>query len=390
MCGGMDEMSEFSSKLQRGAATYAFVAALMWVFFTVLSCSSTAVKGIPVGDLPGLKAEKRWRIGAASEEEKQEIARLSRVKQNKVFMEIEGIAEYRVGPLDVLEISSHVGDKVSTTTVKVNSRGRISYSFVDDLYVSGLTPSELDALLSRRLSSYIRYPRIDVLVNEFNSKTAMVMGEFASLRSLQRTEAASGRIYLKGRTTLLDLISQAGGYTVDGDVKRVVLTRRGKSYVINLFDIIARGDYSQNVIIDDEDTVNIPELPEFGERVFVLGEVAEQGVYRLKDAQDLLSALSLAGNYTRLAKEENTLIVRESERPGEEPMVMMANVKALLRGADLSQNIPLKDGDLVYVPPMQIGDVNRWISNITPLLRILLYPAEFDAAYFEDRIILSR
>lgn len=384
----MDEMSEFSRELQRGAATSFFVAALVCIFFIVLSCSSTAVQGIPVGNLPGLKAEK-VRISAASEEEKQEIERLSRVKQNKVFVEIEGIAEYRIGPLDVLEISSHVGDKVSTTTVKVDSRGRISYSFVDDLSVSGLTPSELDALLSRRLSSYIRYPRVDVLVKEFNSKTAMVMGEFASLRSLQRTEAASGRIYLKGRTTLLDLISQAGGYTVDGDVKRVVLTRRGRSYVINLFDIIARGDYSQNVIIDDADTVNIPELPEFGERVYVLGEVGSQGVYRLKDAQDLLSALSLAGSYTRLAKEENTLIVREDE-PGKEPLVMMADVKALLRGADLSQNVPLKDGDLVYVPSMRIADVNRWITNITPLLRILLYPAEFDAAYFEDRIILSR
>lgn len=384
----MDEMSQFSRKLQRGAATFSFVAALVGILFTVLSCSSTAVQGIPVGDLPGLKGET-VRISASSEEEKQEIAQLSRVKQNKVFVEIEGIAEYRIGPLDVLEISSHVGDKVSTTTVTVNSRGRLSYSFVDDLYVRGLTPSELDVLLSRRLSSYIRYPRVDVLVKEFNSKTALVMGEFASLRALQGTEAASGRIYLQGRTTLVDLISQAGGYTVDGDVKRVVLTRGGKSYVINLFDIIARADYSQNVIIDDADTVNIPELPEFGERVYVLGEVGSQGIYRLRDAQDLLSALALAGSYTALAKEENTLIVREDE-PGKEPLVMMADVKALLRGADLSQNVPLKDGDLVYVPSMRIADVNRWIRNITPLLRMILYPAEFDAAYFEDRIILSR
>jgi hypothetical protein len=35
------------------------------------------------------------------------------------------------------------------------------------------------------------------------------------------------------------------------------------------------------------------------------------------------------------------------------------------RKADLSQNVRLKDGDLVYVPRMLIGDINDWIINIT-------------------------
>ena len=69
---------------------------------------------------------------------------------------------------------------------------------------------------------------------------------------------------------------------------------------------------------------------------------------------------------------------------------MMADVKAILREGDLSQNIRLRDGDLVYVPPMLIGDVNRWISNMLPLLDILLWPGKFDALYFEDRLLLFR
>jgi polysaccharide export outer membrane protein len=118
----------------------------------------------------------------------------------------------------------------------------------------------------------------------------------------------------------------------------------------------------------------------------VLGEVATQGVYPLKQAQDLLAALSLAGNFTRLAKEENTLIVRGYE-PGKPPLVMMADVNALLRKADLTQNVRLKDGDLVYVPRMLIGDVNDWIINITPLLDIMLYPGKFDAHYSNQKVL---
>jgi len=143
------------------------------------------------------------------------------------------------------------------------------------------------------------------------------------------------------------------------------------------------------VIIDEGDVVNIPELPTYGERVYVLGEVNGQGIYPLKEAQDLLAALALAGNTTRLAKEENTLIVRGYE-PGKQPLVMMADVKSLLRKADISQNVRLRDGDLVYVPRMLIGDINDWITNMTPILNLVLYPYEVDYRYFEPRKLVIK
>jgi polysaccharide export outer membrane protein len=312
---------------------------------------------------------------------------MSVVSANGAFEEIAGIAEYRIGIHDVLDISSFNGDKVKITTVSVDGRGRISYSFIDNLQVNGFTPSQVEQLLIAKLSGYVRNPRINVLVKEFNSKSAMVIGEFSSLRAATYgAKAASGRINLKGKTSLTDLIALAGGYTVDADIRRIQLMRKGKSYVINLYDILEKGDESQNVVVDNDDVVNIPELPQYGERVYVLGEVASQGIYPLKQAQDLLAALSLAGNFTRLAKEENTLIVRGYE-PGKQPIVMMADVDALLRKADLSQNVRLKDGDLVYVPRMLIGDINDWIINITPLLEVFLYPGKYDAYYSQDRVL---
>jgi polysaccharide export outer membrane protein len=357
-----------------------FFGTFIFILFLLPACySSTAVRGTPVKDL-ALSEDQRMQARLPNLEDKDLVRGLSSVKENKVFAETAGMPEYRIGPLDVLVINSHIGDRVSSTTVTVNSRGRISYSFIDDLDTVGLTPSQLDRLLTRKLSSYIRNPRIDILVEEFKSKKATVIGEFASLRARQITQAASGTIYLKGKTTLLDLIGQAGGYTVDADIKSTRLIRGGRTYVINLFDIIERGDLSQNVIIDDGDTVDIPELPEFGERVYVMGEVVKQGIYPLKDAQDLLAALSLAGSITRLAKEENTLIVRGYEQ-GKQPLVMMSDVKALLRKADLAQNVRLQDGDLVYVPRMLIGDINDWITNTRPLLELILYPARFEKYY---------
>jgi polysaccharide export outer membrane protein len=352
-------------------------------FLMVQSCYSTsAIKGIPVKELVVARDQTVTRR-MPTEEEKEEIARMSRVTSNKVFTVISGIPEYRIGPLDLLEITSHVGDKKTTTTATVNNRGRISHSFIDDLDVAGLTPSQVDDLLTKKMSTYIKKPRIDILVKEFKSKNALVMGELVSLRSTYTTKGESGRIYLQGKTTLMDFIALAGGYTERGDIRNTRIIRGGKTYTINLFDIIQRGDKNQNIIIDDGDIVEISELPDIDERIYVLGEVANQGIYALKNARDLLGAIALAGSITKLAVEENTLIVRGYES-GKKPLVMMADLKAILRKGDLSQNIPLNNGDLVYVPRMKIGDINDWIENTIPLLDILLYPGRFRDSYIKE------
>jgi protein involved in polysaccharide export with SLBB domain len=359
----------------------AILIVLILLFFC--ACSETTARlGTPVNEID-LPVDRVDPTRLRTTENLRTLAVMSEVVENNTFLERDGIPEYRIGPLDVLEISSHVGEKVTTTTITVDGRGRISYSFLDNVEVAGLTPSQIVELLTRKLAGYVRQPRVRVLVKEFNSKSATIAGEFSVLRStVYGTKAASGRINLRGKTTLMDLIAYGGGYTIDADIKNAKLIRKGTSYLVNIYDIIERGDESQNVIIDDGDVVNIPELPQFGERVYVMGEVNMQGIYPLKDAQDLLAAIALAGNTTRLAKEENTLIVRGYE-PGEPPLVMMANLRNLFRQADLSQNIRLRDGDLVYVPGMQIKDINDWIFNMTPVLNVLLWPGEFSARYME-------
>ena len=370
----------------RGRSFFLWVPLFFFFLFSLSSCSSsTAIQGTPVNEVATL--QDRVEVTRLQTEQNLEaLARMSQVKENSVFKTVAGIPEYRIGSGDILEISSYNGDKVTATTVTVDSRGRISYSFLDHLKVDGLTSSEVDELLTVKLSAYVRAPRVSVQVKEFNSKSANLIGEFSSLRNVSYGKGGSGRINLKGKTPLTDLIALGGGYTLNADIKNVKLVRKGKSYLINLYDIIEKGDEDQNVIIDEADVVNIPELPTYGERVYVLGEVFGQGIYALKEAQDLLAALALAGNTTRLAKEENTLIVRGYE-PGKPPLVMMADVKSLLRKADISQNVRLKDGDLVYVPRMLIGDINDWIINMTPLLNLILYPGEFEYNYAGTRVL---
>jgi len=339
---------------------------LLLMALMILACGTMAVKGTPVKELVATKPELE-EMKKMKKAQKLELAKMSQVTENSVFETIDGIPEYRIGPLDILEINSRVGENRVTTLVTVNGLGKINFSFLDNLKAAGLTPTQLDALLTKELSAYIRNPRIDVMVKEYRSKSALALGEYSLLRGGSGSQTGSGKLFLKGKTTLMDFIALGHGYTVKGDIRRLKLIRKGKTYVINVYSIIEQGNENLNVIIDNGDTVDIPELPEVGEKVFIMGEVEDQGVYDLKDAEDLLSAIALAGKFTDEAKEENTLIVRATE-VGKKPLVMMADCEALLERADLSQNIPLRDGDLVYVPRMVIGDINKWIRNLDPVL----------------------
>lgn len=350
----------------------------LFLFLLMLpnGCSKT-IHGTPVKNLHDLTSLKKEPAKPLSM--KEELARMSAVIENRVFTEKRGYSEYKIGPLDILEITFRAGSEHKTDIIMVRSDGTISYSFVDNLPVADFTVLEVDEKLTEEMSGFVRNPRIDIIVKEFKSKNALVMGEVGAFRYAYY-KAGSGRFYLKGKTTILDLLVMAGGYTRDADIKKVKLIRGDKIFYVNLYDIIYRGDVGQNIIVDDGDIVDVPELPVYGERVYVLGEVNRQGVYSLKDTPDLLAALSFAGSYTRIAVEENTIIIR-GYQPGKKPLILTADINAILKKGDIGQNITLMDGDVVYVPRSRIGDINEFIINTVPLLDYLLYPGEFRDAY---------
>ena len=62
-------------------------------------------------------------------------------------------------------------------------------------------------------------------------------------------------------------------------------------------------------------------------------------------------------------------------------MILTADINAILKKGEIGQNIPLMEGDIVYVPRSTIGDINEFIINTIPLLDYLLYPATYRDGY---------
>ncbi len=195
-----------------------------------------------------------------------------------------------------------------------------------------------------------------------------------------------GKYYLSGRTTVLEAISIAGGPRLDanlGDIK--VRGKNGKSTTLNLFKTMLEGDQSQNIPIDNEDMIYVPQITKEDNRVYVFGEVVKPGIVTFKGGKlSMFDAIAQAGGVTVFAHEEDTRIVRGDIS---QPEVILADYEKLVEEGDHTQNVDLINGDLVYVPRSALGSVNRFVKRIQPLLELIYIPGriardieDFDAA----------
>jgi len=293
-------------------------------------------------------------------------------QENSVYKTLSGISEYKIGPGDVIEITLWQGIEKTTEEIQVRPNGAISFGFVEDLNIDGLTAGRLDEILTQRLSEFIRQPRIDVAVKKFDSKFVTLLGAISE--SSQR-RSGPGKYELTGKTTLMDIITRAGGPTREANLNEVSVRRKtGRSIAVDLFKIFTQKDLSQNIVLDDGDLIFIPTLSKEANRVYVFGEVEKPGVYTFSGTHlSVFDAISQAGGVTVFAKENSTKVVRGDVT---RPEVLSVRLGNLLSTGDQTQNVALVNKDLVYVPRSFVGDINRFVKQITPLMRLIIYPAQ--------------
>ncbi|WP_374211861.1 XrtA/PEP-CTERM system exopolysaccharide export protein [Alteromonas gilva] len=162
---------------------------------------------------------------------------------------------YLIGPGDNLTIFVWRNPEISGNFL-VRPDGKVTTALVEDLDVSGKTPTALAREIEEELSKYINSPRVTVSVTGFQgplSEQVRVIGEATNPRAINYTE----------HMTLLDLMIAVGGLTefADGDNAKLIRVIDGekRSFDIEIDELIREGDISQNVDMLPGDIVIIPE-----------------------------------------------------------------------------------------------------------------------------------
>ena len=163
--------------------------------------------------------------------------------------------KYLIGAGDVLNIFVWRNPEVSGSFV-VRPDGMITTSLVEDIKVSGKTPTELARSIEDILATYLKDPIVTVTVSSFVgpfSEQIRVIGEAAQPRAINYTQ----------HMTLLDVMIQVGGLTEFADGNGAVLVRiedgRQQQYVVMIDKLLKDGEISANVDMLPGDIIIIPE-----------------------------------------------------------------------------------------------------------------------------------
>ena len=97
------------------------------------------------------------------------------------------------------------------------------------------------------------------------------------------------------------------------------------------------------------------------QKVYVDGEVEKPGMLPLVGFVTVLQAISQAGGLKDTARMSEVIIIRHGLE--NQPFAFPVNVRKVIDGTDIHQDIPLKPFDIVYVPKSPIANINVWVDQ---------------------------
>jgi len=289
------------------------------------------------------------------ESSKQVKAMNERILMSSLSSKKDIYRDYKIGPEDLLEISVFEEEKLNKT-VRVSSQGNISLPLLGILRIRGLTAYELEKEIRELLAEkYLQDPHVSVFIREYRNQQISVIGAVDK----------PGVYDVKGQKTILDLLAIAGGLSSgsEKDAGQLLFLIRPpkpedevsgekkdsdgqlpKTFVIDLEELLIKGDFTLNLPLVHGDVINIP----VSGKVFVGGEVRKPGGFSLKGKKmTVTQAIAMAEGLKQEANGSDTKIFRYSEgQMGKE--IISVNLHSIQKG--VGDDLSLRENDIIIVP----------------------------------------
>lgn len=274
---------------------------------------------------------------------------------------------YRIGLLDVLEVSVYKFPELSQKNIRMDESGRIRLPRIDTPILAVCkTENELsEEIVELYKKSYLRNPYVTVFVKEQNSQPLSVIG------AVQKP----GNFYTSRRLTLLELLSFAGGQDVEKAGSKIQVARVGGISGCNLNNNGAAGETGgvtffkynladvlegkTNPVMRPGDIVVVLEA----EQAYVTGNVVKPQAVPLKQTVTLTQAIAAAGGVLPATKKSQVKLIRQ----GADGKIKEESTFDLVAIKDKKISDPvLQANDIVEVPTDKVKDfTNNFIKAIT-------------------------
>ncbi len=236
---------------------------------------------------------------------------------------------------------------------EVDQQGMLDFPYAGKLKVAGLTSSEVHRQLTERLSRYLRQPKLSVRVLAYRSKRVYVDGEVKQPGVQPINDLPM---------TLTEAINRAGGMNPTADQSRILITREGKSYTVNLPLLVQRGANPSSIMLANGDVVRVFSRDE--SKIFLSGEVTSPRALPMRNGRLTLNeALGEAGGINPVTGDARQVYV--IRRSSAESLVYQLDANA--PGAlAVAEGFELSPKDVVYVAATPLTNWNRTISALIP------------------------
>ncbi|MBI5094666.1 MAG: polysaccharide export protein [Candidatus Hydrogenedentes bacterium] len=277
--------------------------------------------------------------------------------------------EYPIGPDDLLDFRS-LDDPSLSSSVTVRYDGCISLPLVPDLVVKNATRSQAEDMIRKAYSKVFKDPQVSLTIRESRSKSFYVMGDVNK----------AAEFPYKRDTTLLDAINTAGGLRINqrsGDTfvgqqgqltKALIIRHVGDERQITEYDLrnlSSPGPHASDTPVYPGDIVYVPEGVNL---IYVIGEVRSPGVFQMTEGMKLLELIVRTGGPDfSTAKLKHVVLLREVDETHTE--VLIVDLKHIL---STGQDVPLKPGDVVYVPRKDLVRAQEFVGRFTGSLSPLM------------------
>lgn len=111
-------------------------------------------------------------------------------------------------------------------------------------------------------------------------------------------------------------------------------------------------------IVDPDVSVNISKLGRV--RVYVFGEVKKPGAVELEKGHTVIDAIGAAQGFTRDTAKKKIFLIHQDQPKSLIPI----NLNNMLKTGDMSQNVTLREGDILYLTKNHRIDFARDIAPI--------------------------
>lgn len=241
--------------------------------------------------------------------------------------------DYVIGTGDEIQIRGWGMVNVDVTAT-VDRNGAVYIPRVGSVKVSGVKYRDLQGHLKQAIGKNFSNFDLTASISQTRAVQIYVVGH----------AVRPGTYTLNAMSTLLNALFTSGGPDASGTMRNIQLKRNGSTVTsFDLYDMLVRGDKSQDATLQDGDVIYIPEV---GSLVALSGNVKTPAIFEIKGNSSLAEVIGWAGGIDSAA-DSKKIVIEKTVNNSYQTIAELVGEKGTI-AARLS-NISLRPGDVIRV-----------------------------------------